>query len=280
MLKWGGGNMKRKTNTLCAAVAIGLASALMLTGCGKLTDYVDQQAGPVNQRYEEEKEEDEAGGNTVTELVISDTDADNSEVNAETSEAEVEPEGSGDVTGESEDVTSVSDAVQEELPDTVELSFDPADRPNANEATGSVKVLEPGDIAPDFTVALTNGEDFTLSDHDGGMVLINFWATWCGPCVGEMPELGQLAEDGIENFDIVCVNCGEDKSTVDSFVNDMGYTFNIAYDTDYTVSEYYPTDYIPYSIIVKNGVVCETYVGAPPDAYESYKNEVLRFMDQ
>lgn len=280
MLKWGGGNMKRKTNTLCAAVAIGLASALMLTGCGKLTDYVDQQAGPVNQRYEEEKEEDEAGGNTVTELVISDTDADNSEVNAETSEAEVEPEGSGDVTGESEDVTSVSDAVQEELPDTVELSFDPADRPNANEATGSVKVLEPGDIAPDFTVALTNGEDFTLSDHDGGMVLINFWATWCGPCVGEMPELGQLAEDGIENFDIVCVNCGEDKSTVDGFVNDMGYTFNIAYDTDYTVSEYYPTDYIPYSIIVKNGVVCETYVGAPPDAYESYKNEVLRFMDQ
>ena len=272
--------MKRKTNTLCAAVAIGLASALMLTGCGKLTDYVDQQAGPVNQRYEEEKEEDEAGGNTVTELVISDTDADNSEVNAETSEAEVEPEGSGDVTGESEDVTSVSDAVQEELPDTVELSFDPADRPNANEATGSVKVLEPGDIAPDFTVALTNGEDFTLSDHDGGMVLINFWATWCGPCVGEMPELGQLAEDGIENFDIVCVNCGEDKSTVDGFVNDMGYTFNIAYDTDYTVSEYYPTDYIPYSIIVKNGVVCETYVGAPPDAYESYKNEVLRFMDQ
>jgi len=237
--------MKRKTNNLCAAVAIGLASALMLSGCGKLTDYVDQQAGPVNQRYEEEKEEDEA-------------------LNEQTSHDEG--------TQTAEEIVADSDPT--------ELSFDPADRPNANEATGSVKVLEPGDIAPDFTVALTNGEDFTLSDHDGGMVLINFWATWCGPCVGEMPELGQLAEDGIENFDIVCVNCGEDKSTVDSFVNDMGYTFNIAYDTDYTVSEYYPTDYIPYSIIVKNGVVCETYVGAPPDAYESYKNEVLRFMEQ
>ncbi len=237
--------MKRKTNNLCAAVAIGLASALMLSGCGKLTDYVDQQAGPVNQRYEEEKEEDEA-------------------LNEQTSHDEG--------TQTAEEIVADSDPA--------ELSFDPADRPNANEATGSVKVLEPGDIAPDFTVALTNGEDFTLSDHDGGMVLINFWATWCGPCVGEMPELGQLAEDGIENFDIVCVNCGEDKSTVDSFVNDMGYTFNIAYDTDYTVSEYYPTDYIPYSIIVKNGVVCETYVGAPPDAYESYKNEVLRFMEQ
>ena len=219
--------MKRKTNNLCAAVAIGLASALMLTGCGKLTDYVDQQAGPVNQRYEEDYSQEEAGENTDTEPGISDTNAENSEVNAETSETDLEPEGSGDAAGEPEDVTSVSDAEQEELPDTVELSFDPADRPNANEATGSVKVLEPGDIAPDFTVALTNGEDFTLSDHDGGMVLINFWATWCGPCVGEMPELGQLAEDGIENFDIVCVNVGEDKNTVDRFVSDMGFTLMI-----------------------------------------------------
>ena len=270
--------MKRKTNNLCAAVAIGLASALMLSGCGKLTDYVDQQAGPVNQRYEEEKEEDEAlneqtshdeGTQTAEEIVADSDPADTEATDAEAVESEAAETGT--------DLSGSSDA---ESTDTVELSFDPADRPNANEATGSVKVLEPGDIAPDFTVALTNGEDFTLSDHDGGMVLINFWATWCGPCVGEMPELGQLAEDGIENFDIVCVNCGEDKSTVDSFVNDMGYTFNIAYDTDYTVSEYYPTDYIPYSIIVKNGVVCETYVGAPPDAYESYKNEVLRFMEQ
>ena len=271
--------MKRKTNNLCAAVAIGLASALMLSGCGKLTDYVDQQAGPVNQRYEEEKDEDEAL-NEQTSQDAEESNEQSSEGAEENSELSAEVGDSGDAAGEPEDVTSVSDVEQEELSDTVELSFDPADRPNANEATGSVKVLEPGDIAPDFTVALTNGEDFTLSDHDGGMVLINFWATWCGPCVGEMPELGQLAEDGIENFDIVCVNCGEDKSTVDSFVNDMGYTFNIAYDTDYTVSEYYPTDYIPYSIIVKNGVVCETYVGAPPDAYESYKNEVLRFMEQ
>ena len=109
--------------------------------------------------------------------------------------------------------------------------------------------------------------------------MVNFWATWCPPCVGEMPEIAELASEGIDNFAVVCVNLGEDTGTVDNFVSDNGYNFNIGYDTDYTVSDYYPTDYIPYTVIIQHGIVKNIYVGAPDGAYETYKNAVLSLLD-
>ena len=48
------------------------------------------------------------------------------------------------------------------------------------------------DLAPDFTATLADGSSFTLSEHRGSVILLNFWATWCGPCVGEMPAFEQL----------------------------------------------------------------------------------------
>jgi thiol-disulfide isomerase/thioredoxin len=44
-----------------------------------------------------------------------------------------------------------------------------------------------GDLAPDFSALLLTGETFTLSEHRGMVVVLNFWATWCGPCVEKMP---------------------------------------------------------------------------------------------
>ncbi|MCR5237798.1 MAG: TlpA family protein disulfide reductase [Lachnospiraceae bacterium] len=242
--------MKRKY--LMAALALSTASMLMLSGCS-LAAYLDKQdqaQGPINQREDNEPQDDD-----TDEIVDEVADTDNSQ--------------------DAENTANEADTTEE-----IVLSFDPADRPNCNEGTGTPRVLDRGDIAPDFTVTLTNGDTFTLSDHDGGTVLINFWATWCGPCVGELPDLGKLAEDDIENFDIVCINCGEDERTVDAFVNDEGYTFNIAYDPYYTVGDYYPTDGIPYSVIVKNGIICQTYLGAPPEPYEAYKSEVLKYMNE
>ncbi len=276
--------MKRKY--LMAAVAIGTASMMMLSGCSLMSylDKQDQASGPINHRDDDDERQDEREDTTETTENVADTTemtenvADTTDVAADTDSVPAGEEGEdpGNNVTESADNGTVAESSTEE----VVLSFDPADRPNANSGYGSIKALEAGDIAPDFTVELTNGGTFTLSDHDDGVVLINVWATWCGPCVGEMPELQELAHDGIDKFDLVCINCGDDKNTVDSFVKEQGFDFNIAYDVDYTVCDYYPTDYIPYTVIVKNGIVCETYVGAPADAYEAYKSEVLKYMDQ
>ena len=141
---------------------------------------------------------------------------------------------------------------------------------------GSDKVLQEGDIAPDFTATLTNGSTFTLSDHSDECVLINFWATWCGPCVGEMPAFQKLNDDDIDGLSIICIDYKEDKKTVDSFVKENGYTFNIAYDLKGEISAKYPTNGIPYTLVVNKGKIENIYVGAA-DAdtqYKEYKSAI------
>ena len=59
--------------------------------------------------------------------------------------------------------------------------------------------------APDFTLVDQNGQEHTLSDYKGKVVFLNFWATWCGPCQREMPEIQQLYEDWGENTGEVVV---------------------------------------------------------------------------
>ena len=153
------------------------------------------------------------------------------------------------------------------------------ERPNATEGIGEPRELSEGDIAPDFTVTLVSGEEFTLSDHDDEVVLINFWATWCPPCVGEMPALQKLYKDG--DAVIIGINCGESKSDVKNFIKDNGYTYNIGYDTDYTVGTYYPTDGIPYTLIVNKGLIERIFVGAygAEVMYDEYSHAIEECLD-
>ncbi|MBR6478374.1 MAG: TlpA family protein disulfide reductase [Lachnospiraceae bacterium] len=144
------------------------------------------------------------------------------------------------------------------------------DRANANEGKGKVKELKEGDVAPDFTAQLTNGAAFTLSDYDDKVVILNFFATWCGPCVREMPAFEMLKDDGYSELAILCVNCMEDAKTVDGFVKENGYSFPIAYDEDGIIEKYYPTDGIPYTLVIKKGVIANIYLGAM-DAQTQYK---------
>lgn len=142
------------------------------------------------------------------------------------------------------------------------------------------KVLKAGDTAPDFTVELADGSSFTLSEHSEETIFLNFWATWCPPCVGELPDLEKIAGEGLENFSLVAVNVMEDKETVDAFIKKYGYTMNIGYDEDGTIGIKYPTDGIPYSLVIKKGVIKKIYLGAPRDAYNEYKKTIEENLDK
>ena len=137
---------------------------------------------------------------------------------------------------------------------------------------GTPKELSVGDTAPDFTATLAGGGTFKLSDHSDEVVLINLWATWCSPCVYELPEFEQLKADNIENFDLICINCLEDTATVDRFIKENGYTFNIAYDPDGSIVKYYPTDGIPYTVIVNKGEITHIFVGLR--SYDEYRSAI------
>lgn len=135
-------------------------------------------------------------------------------------------------------------------------------------------VLSQGDDYRDFTAALADGGTFTLSDHEGTVILLNFWATWCGPCVGEMPAFQRLQETYGEDLVLVAVNAGEDEETVLSFLEETGYTFPVVLDPENAVSALYPSDGIPYTAIIgADGKVASIQLGAG-DAdmmYEHYR---------
>lgn len=136
---------------------------------------------------------------------------------------------------------------------------------------------EIGAAAPDFTIEMNDGSSFTLSEAVGKVVLVNLWATWCGPCCEELPAFQRLHDEYGDDLQIVAVNYAESKETVDQFVKENGYTFPFAYDTEGMVAELYPSNGIPYTIIIDgNGNISQTFLGArsADEQYEIYKTAI------
>lgn len=96
-------------------------------------------------------------------------------------------------------------------------------------------IVKVGDTAPDFTLELTNGEKFTLSEQRGKVVMLQFTASWCGVCRKEMPhiesEIWQRHKDN-KDFILIGIDREETKDVIDAFVGKIGTTYPIAMDTD------------------------------------------------
>ena len=134
--------------------------------------------------------------------------------------------------------------------------------------------IKEGVQAPDFTGELIDGTSITLSELQGKPVIINFWATWCGPCVKEMPAFERLKDDFGDKIGIIAVNCGDDAGTVKDFMEENGYTFPVVLDEEYSISMLYPTNSIPYTVVVDaEGRVTHISTGAldADTMYERYK---------
>ena len=124
-----------------------------------------------------------------------------------------------------------------------------------------------GFLAPDFTLTTLSGESITLSDLRGQAVLINLWASWCGPCRAEMPAMQQVYEDYQDRgFQILAVNATnqDSLSSAQAFVAELGVTYPILLDLDGKVSELYQLRALPSSFFVSpDGRINEVIVGGP-----------------
>lgn len=131
---------------------------------------------------------------------------------------------------------------------------------------------------PDFEMTLLDGKKVSLEAYRGKKVLLNFWATWCGPCVGEMPAFQKLAEEYPNELVILAVNCSEDKDTVQKFTEDNGYTFPIVLDTDGAIQEIFGgITSIPVTVILdEEGYIVTSSTGAmdADTMYKQYKEEL------
>ncbi|MDR2196515.1 MAG: TlpA family protein disulfide reductase [Coriobacteriales bacterium] len=141
--------------------------------------------------------------------------------------------------------------------------------PTVPETPGGV--VKEGALAPDFSYTTVDGQSGSLSELKGTPVLLNFWASWCGPCVGEMPDIAALKAD-YPALEVLAVAVSDAPADSRDFISESGYDFRWVLDEQGTIGALYPTDGIPYTIIIDaNGVIGAIFLGSPPDAYATYE---------
>jgi peroxiredoxin len=125
------------------------------------------------------------------------------------------------------------------------------------------------DPASDFTLRDVDGQSVSLSTLRGNVVVMSFWATWCGPCKEEMPHLqkmyGELKEKGLTVLSI-SIDDARSASRVKPFIKTNGYTFPVLLDRDSTViGSYNPSKTLPYTVVVdQKGEVVKRHSGFNP----------------
>ena len=135
--------------------------------------------------------------------------------------------------------------------------------------TGGGAGASAGQVAPDFVLpAYVGGSSVSLSQYKGQVVLVNFWATWCGPCRLEMPAL-QARYDGLKDqgFTVLAVNLDEPLEDAALFADELALTFPVLLDPGAQVFDLYrvrgyPTTYL----INRDGLIDRQHVGIMSEA--------------
>ncbi|MEE9342848.1 MAG: TlpA disulfide reductase family protein [Gammaproteobacteria bacterium] len=135
--------------------------------------------------------------------------------------------------------------------------------------------------APDFTLKSNGGNNIKLSELRGEVVMINFWATWCGPCRQEMPVLESLYQEYQDlGFTILGVNVEEDSSKAAAMMKDLKINFPILFDTSSKASKLYDVSSMPSTVLVdRDGnirYVHRGYKSGYEDKYQVQIRELIR----
>jgi peroxiredoxin len=123
-----------------------------------------------------------------------------------------------------------------------------------------------GEPAPDFTLPARGGDEIRLSDLRGQVVMINFWATWCGPCRQEMPLLEQVhARYEPLGFTLLGINVEPDSSAARKWLEQVPVSFPILFDTESIVAERFGVEGMPSTVFVdRAGRVRHVHRGYKP----------------
>lgn len=133
-----------------------------------------------------------------------------------------------------------------------------------------------GQVAPDFALKSSTGENLRLSEYRGDVVMINFWATWCGPCRQEMPLLDELyARYARVGFSLLGVNIDDDSRRAMQMIEELGVTFPVLFDARKEVSKLYEVEAMPVTVLVdREGNVRHVHHGYKPGYEEKYLDQI------
>ncbi|OGU68376.1 MAG: hypothetical protein A2499_14865 [Stygiobacter sp. RIFOXYC12_FULL_38_8] len=132
-------------------------------------------------------------------------------------------------------------------------------------------LINVGDNLPEFTAKALAGTDISSADLKGKVALINFWATWCGPCKAEMPLMQKEIFEKIKdkNFVMAAISRGEETGLVKRFIELNKYTFPIYLDKETTVYKLFASKYIPRNFVIgKDGKVKWSSIGFRQEEFD------------
>ena len=143
----------------------------------------------------------------------------------------------------------------------------------------SVQDTETDNLAPDFSLYDLEGNPVSISDFRGEPVILNFWATWCGPCVYEMPLLQQVYDElSAEELVLLTINTGESASRVEDFLQANNYSLPVLLDRNQEVALKYGIRYIPTTFFIdKDGAIQDAKIG-PFTSKEMLEERISKIM--
>lgn len=137
-------------------------------------------------------------------------------------------------------------------------------------------IANAADSAPDFALKSREGSNLRLSEHRGEVLLLNFWASWCGPCRQEMPILDALHQRYAKlGFSVIGINVDKDPSLADKILKDIPVTFPVLLDDTGAVSGSYAISAMPTSVLVdRDGNMRYLHKGYKPGYEQEYETEI------
>jgi thiol-disulfide isomerase/thioredoxin len=123
-----------------------------------------------------------------------------------------------------------------------------------------------GQPAPDFKLEFADQGQFQLSEQRGHVVVLDFWASWCGPCMQAMPEVDALAREYGERISLVAVNLQEDRATISAALERLGIQPRVVLDIDGAAAEKFGVTAIPQTVVIDaEGKVVRVFIGGGPN---------------
>src|SRR3954454_10167425 len=138
-----------------------------------------------------------------------------------------------------------------------------------------------GKAAPDFQLELLDGGKFKLSEQKGKVVVLDFWASWCGPCMQALPEVDKVTSEFKDRgVRYIAVNMQEDKSAASSALERLKIHPTVALDVDGAAAERFQVSAIPQIVVVDTETnVAELFIGANPGLSEQLKASIQKALE-
>lgn len=149
-------------------------------------------------------------------------------------------------------------------------------------AAGLFAVNANADAAPDFTLPSSTGENVRLAEQRGQVVMLNFWASWCGPCRKEMPLLDEMSKRySAAGFVLYGVNVEEDNTDAKKLIKELGVSFPILYDTESKASSLYNVDAMPTTVVIdKKGEIRFVNRGYKAGDENKYRDQIRELIKE